>query len=238
MTDDVRAHLDGVVRAHPEDAPVVGRVVDLAHRQAVRHDGLALIGVTENVGGVEQVDVLEAADRARPVVRPQDLRSKDGLVQAESGESLGVTADVLAALRGQEAQALVDRDLDEAPGWVVSYDVDRKDGDEDTRRDAAQQDERDTEIRSPAELRVVTAVWVTPAVGVAEQPVRSLLVVVWPLRLAEDRQGRRELRRVSDAAALVDQLERRWSTSSAGTPSLGGKDWWSYSSVVPAARRP
>jgi hypothetical protein len=69
------------------------------------------------------------------------------------------------------------------------------------------QHQRKAELSVAPELAVVAAVLVCVAVGVAQQPVLGLGVVVRALRLGEDRQGGRQPPEVADAPALVDRLD-------------------------------
>ena len=48
---NVGPDLDDVIRAHPKDVGLKGRVVDLAQRKAIRHDGVAVfVAVGKDVG--------------------------------------------------------------------------------------------------------------------------------------------------------------------------------------------
>jgi len=66
---------------------------------------------------------------------------------------------------------------------------------------------RHLELGRVPQLAVVTGVQVTIAVGVSQQTVLGLDVVVRTLRLAEDGQSGTELAGVANPAALVDELE-------------------------------
>jgi hypothetical protein len=98
---------------------------------------LPALGIAHDVCGVEQVDMPQAADGAGLLVRPEHPGAEDRLVQAELGQPLGVRAGVGGwPAAGQEAQVLVDRDLDVSAHGVVGDDVDGEGRDEDARSDA------------------------------------------------------------------------------------------------------
>jgi hypothetical protein len=82
LFEQVDGDLDAVVRRDTHHVLVVGGVVDLAERETVGHCGdSAIIGVREDVRGVEQRPVLESAHRALRLVGEQDPRPEDRLLR-------------------------------------------------------------------------------------------------------------------------------------------------------------
>jgi hypothetical protein len=90
--EDGRGHVDAVVGAHSEELIVEGGVVNLAHRDAVRNDRLASFGVTEDVCGIEQLTMTEAAEGATIRVCEEYPLAEQRLVQALSHRPFGVTS--------------------------------------------------------------------------------------------------------------------------------------------------
>jgi hypothetical protein len=78
-----RLHVDDQVRSDADEVGVVGGVVDLAQRQTVWHHRLPVwFAVGDDVGGIEQLRVMKAADGTAVVVGPQDACPEDGLMKS------------------------------------------------------------------------------------------------------------------------------------------------------------
>ena len=90
---DLRPHSHSVVRTDPEDVGVIGGVVDLAHGDAIGHNGLATFGVGQDVGGVEKARVTKTANRALVLVGEEDTLTKERLVQTSFYNPLLIRPD-------------------------------------------------------------------------------------------------------------------------------------------------
>lgn len=110
--EDVGSDLDDVVGTDPEDVGVEGCVMDLAEREAVRHDRIAtVVTVSEDVRSVEQLYVSDLTDGAALAVRAQDALAERSLVEAHHGEARDVGASRLVdhgdwEVRSQEVDVL------------------------------------------------------------------------------------------------------------------------------------
>ena len=127
-------HVNHEIGGDAEEMSIERRVVKLAEGQAVRHHGLAArMAVGQDVGGLEQLLVAQAADRATFLVGREHP-----LAEALLMESLaGVAGDVFPARfslhrlfdawsQVQET-CLVDGDLERQRARIVADDVDGPD---------------------------------------------------------------------------------------------------------------
>ena len=87
LIENIAPNLNGVRGCHPEYERVERPVVDSAHRDSVRHDGLAALGILLDMGSVEEFRMSESADCALPLVSQQDSASKVRLVEATSNDA-------------------------------------------------------------------------------------------------------------------------------------------------------
>ena len=81
LAEQVVTHLHDVVGPDTEEVAIEGGVMELAERQAVRHDGFPLIGVGQHMSGVQQLRVPEPAECTLLPVGGEDALSKRALVQ-------------------------------------------------------------------------------------------------------------------------------------------------------------
>jgi hypothetical protein len=89
---DVRPDLNHVVGADAQDVAVECRVVDLAQGEPVPHlRGAAFSSVAHDVRSIEEFRMLEPAYRAAPSVCVQDALPEAGLMEADQGETCGVS---------------------------------------------------------------------------------------------------------------------------------------------------
>jgi hypothetical protein len=87
LFEDVRTDFDLQVGADAEYVPVERGMVDLAECEPVGHDRLtAGVTVRKDVGGVQELGVLEPTDGTRRAVGDQDLLAELGLV-ASAGDN-------------------------------------------------------------------------------------------------------------------------------------------------------
>lgn len=62
LHEDVGSEFDDEVRADTQDSSVVCGMVDLAHCEPIRNDGLPAFRIAQNVRGIEKIDMFEPAD--------------------------------------------------------------------------------------------------------------------------------------------------------------------------------
>lgn len=79
--EHVAADLDDVVGPDAHHLRIEGAMVDGAHRHAVRDSGLPALRVLLDVGGVEQLDVPEPAERASRPIRDQHALPERSLME-------------------------------------------------------------------------------------------------------------------------------------------------------------
>ncbi len=214
LVEDVAADSDLEVRPHTEHVGVESAVVDRAQREAVGHDRRpALLRVRDDVRGVEQLNVLEPAHRARALVGAEDLRAEDRLVQAQVRQALHGAApvDLVDAGHTEEPLVLADRKCHAELLGLVGHDVDGVPRQVDARLDGDEPDERELMLVRQTERPVLEEVGVGAAVGVADQPIGAFDVLVRRLPTGcrpcrADRQRGLELPRLADA--LLAQQER------------------------------
>jgi hypothetical protein len=74
--------MDSEIRVDPDQVGVEGGMVDLRQRQAIRDDRLAqfLVGIHDDMNGIEQSRLGQMGDRIAPTVGAQDGISKGCLV--------------------------------------------------------------------------------------------------------------------------------------------------------------
>ena len=70
--EDIVANLHDVVRANTQDVGVERSMVDRAHRDPIRHDGLASVAVFLDMGRIEEFRVSQPAEGARAAVRSEE----------------------------------------------------------------------------------------------------------------------------------------------------------------------
>ena len=86
LLENLSADMHRVVRAYPQDVAVIGGMVNLAEGETVLHDrGASIIGVGNDVGGIQELGVPQPTDRASAVVRGDDDVPKGALVKALPG---------------------------------------------------------------------------------------------------------------------------------------------------------
>ena len=87
LIENIAPNLDGVRGCHSEYERVERPVVEGAHRDSVRHDGLAALGILLDMGSVEEFCMSESADCALALVSQQDSASKVRLVETTSNHA-------------------------------------------------------------------------------------------------------------------------------------------------------
>lgn len=123
FVEDRSTDLDRVVGADREEEAVEGRVVELAERHAIADQRFALgIPVGDDVSGVEQFLMSQAAKGAPLLVRPDDALTEDHLMNALSDGARDVgTSGLVAILRKDMVPGL----LSERVCGVVDLDRER-----------------------------------------------------------------------------------------------------------------
>src|SRR3954453_2760725 len=85
-----RSNLNLQVGPYSDQVLIKCCVMDLAHRDPVRHDGLAASHVGANVCCVQEFRMPQSAQSTGAVVRDQHASSEEWLVKALACHSLGV----------------------------------------------------------------------------------------------------------------------------------------------------
>src|SRR2546426_2668118 len=88
----VRADFDDVVGPHTQDLRIEGSMVDSAHRNPVRHDGLTPVRVLLDVSSVEKRAVTEPAKSALRFVGEENTIPEWTLVEPLEHDPFGVSA--------------------------------------------------------------------------------------------------------------------------------------------------
>ena len=184
LPQDVEAHLDHEIRAHAEDVSIKGRMVELAERQAVRHDGLSFgMAIGQDVGGFQEFGMSQAADRALRLVGPEHSLPEAFLMETPLGEG----GDVLAAgLDGRLRHLLadgcmlgiIDRHAEAEVGGIIIGDVHRPHGEVLPRHHPEQIDQRDLALHGKPQSHVVTMGGISSSIAVEEEAARSHTIFV------------------------------------------------------------
>ena len=88
FVEDVLAHLDDQIGPDSDDVAVEGSVVQLAQCQPIRDNQFAPpMSVRENVGGIEQLDVVEPAHGARLPIGTEHTVSEGELMDSVTRQS-------------------------------------------------------------------------------------------------------------------------------------------------------
>jgi hypothetical protein len=87
LVENVLAHLDDVVGPQADDLVVEGGVMDLAQREAVGDHRCTTERVGDDVGRIQEFDVLQLTHRAGVPVRAQHVDAERRLVEALLGEA-------------------------------------------------------------------------------------------------------------------------------------------------------
>lgn len=137
LLEHVRSHLDEVVGPDPEDLGGKRSVMDGAHRDPLRHDGLAAVGVLLDVGRVEQLRVLQATQGAAAAVRDQHPVPEHSLVETLADDHLGIapTGREVGGMGKQIAHRLpllphsvIERHDELVLGGLLTHEMHRVDG--------------------------------------------------------------------------------------------------------------
>src|SRR5215831_5475765 len=174
--------MDDIVGRGANQVLIERSMVDCAQAQAVAHRWLAAFDVSEDVCGVQEAALLEAADRALRAVRGNNAGSEARLMQPETRLTHGVTA--LDRILQGHRRGLIDWtteltwcDGHHLGGRVIRADVDGEDRLVPAGLRSNEVDERDLKLVCGTEGTVVRLVNRAGAVGV-EKTVRENLVVV------------------------------------------------------------
>ncbi len=206
-------YVDTEVGIDADEVLVEGAVVDRAETEPVADDGVAgLLGVGDDVGCVEQADLLQPADGAAVAVggqhRTAELRLVDPLLDlSDDVTALDLVGDVHGLTFVVGAAHLPEREQHaELAGQILLHER-RVDGAVPVRTRTDEVDDRHVEQMCIAQPAVEVVVGIVVLVGV-EDAVRRLLVhvAVLPDR-AVDRQRGRPALRLGGAVDAVGAVE-------------------------------
>lgn len=156
-------------------------VVELAHRQAVGHDGLTVgPSVFDDVRGIQQLVVSDLANSAPPFVREQHLSAEHSLVQARLSQPLNVSPCIVVERFSwsHETLALVECQCELKAHRIVTDDPHGIDGLVEASGNADEPDLRQSLLESATKRDVLEVLRVFTAVLVSLEPVTAHVVGV------------------------------------------------------------
>ena len=196
LLEDVAPDLDDSVRADANEQPVECGVMELAERKSVRYPRVSSwFAVGHDVGGVEQLVVPEAAERALSSVRSQHPFTKPPLMEPDLELARHVAAPLVTAgfivegyrrrriAEGKHVQhaGIVELDREPEPGRLVADDEDRPSGEIAPGEQTIEVDERNSPPHERTEPLIVPLLGVTAAIRIEETPVVARPIVVGSL---------------------------------------------------------
>lgn len=199
---DIRPYLDDKIGPDADQVLIEGRMVELAERESVLHDGeTERVGVRDDVSGVEQRLPLEAAERAALLVGTQYAYTERALVQALSRRDGDVLAPGVFCSLGDREQALahvvrvVDGHMKAKRLGLVGHDVHGPGGEVLAFDDAVEVDQGPALLHGASEADVLVVLRILSAIAIEEErAVRREPVVVGSSAVrvrggGRDRQG-------------------------------------------------
>ena len=189
LFQDVSSHHDDAVRAHANEVLVVGSVMKLAKREHIRNRGLAAFAVGDDVRGIKELAVPQAAKRTLGPVRTENPLSERSLVNADLELARHIAAtfrniwlDGGGRRRGHlvevEHRSIIELDSEEVPDGIVSDHEDRPCGKVAPGNEGEEIDEGDPLSHELPEPCVVPMGMVGTPVRVEEAALATRAVVV------------------------------------------------------------
>ena len=194
LVEYVLAHFDDQIWTDSNDVAVEGSVVQLAQCQPIRdHRFAPHMGVRENVGGIEQLHVVEPAHGARLPIGTEHALTEGELMDSVTRQPRevappGIVDHVDRQIR-PERLGIVHRDRERERRRVITDDEHRPLGSVPSGYCPVQVHQWYLTLHGPSKTHVVAVSDIRPAVAITKEPIRTHLVLVRSLSSLDDGDG-------------------------------------------------
>ncbi len=195
LLKNIGADLGDIVRPYPHYLMIKRSVVNLAHCQTIRDHRLATIGIRNDVGCVEKVDMPKRADATLAPIGTEDGRSKSGLLSSTLDQSQVMTSWPYHVELSQFSWSAQGRRLDreegkiEGQGLRMIFHYRCTPHVVETAGNPVQVNQRDRVLHGDSKKVVLDVIPIAAAISVLEKPILRDLVRIGPLTVTTRRGG-------------------------------------------------
>lgn len=198
LLKNIGADLGDIVRPNPHYLMIKRSVVNLAHCQTIRDYRLATIGIRNDVGCVEKVDMAKRTDATLAPIGTKDGRSESGLLSSPLDQSQVMTSwtyHVQLSQLSQLSWGAKGRRLDrekgkiEGQGLRMIFHYRCSPHVVETAGNPVQVNQRDRVLHGDSKEVVLDVIPIAPAISVLEKPILGDLVRIGPLTVTTRRGG-------------------------------------------------